>query len=267
MLAVAILYLDWQTKIHESLKAANEAKNDFLSGVSHELRTPLNSILGFAEILGKEYAGELNEKQSTYVSHIESSGSHLLSLINDLLDISKLDSGVLTLQQDDVNTQSLVMEVYDLLHHRANEKNINLSVNTGSIKNYEVVILDKRIMKQVLINLVTNAIKFTPEDGRVDLSISTSNHEIIFSVSDSGEGIAEELHEKVFERFYQIHSHNDNKDPGVGLGLAISRDLIELHGGSLSIAKSDDELDNNGSCFICKIPLNLPQSQLDKSDH
>lgn len=249
LLFVAFNYLSWQDAVRGELIKANRAKDEFLSGVSHELRTPLNSIIGFSEVLTRNYAGELNEQQAKFVHYINSSGDHLLQLVNDLLDIAKIEAG-------ESNFSPVAVDVHELCSHaiamtvgKAKEKSIDLIVQTTEVKRI-LVKLDSLKIKQILLNLLSNAIKFTPEGGTIQLTASIQDGNLNLAVEDNGPGIAAEHRELIFERFYQIHQQNDDKDPGTGLGLAISKYYAELHGGKVFLCNT-----TRGAKFVCELPI------------
>lgn len=251
LLFVAFNYLSWQSAVREELVKANRVKNEFLSGVSHELRTPLNSILGFSEVLSKNYVGELNEEQTKFVSHIRSSGDHLLQLVNDLLDISKIEAGQLGFHPEAVNVHELCSESIAMVKGKADDKNIGLITQTMDLKKL-LLSLDRLKIKQILLNLLSNAIKFTPEGGTIYLSASINDGKLILEVEDTGPGISLEHHNSVFERFYQVNNNTDNKDPGTGLGLALSKHYVEMHGGEIYLCK-----ETRAAKFICELPASF----------
>lgn len=237
LLFVAFSYLTWQEALREELITANRAKSDFLSGISHELRTPLNSIIGFSEVLGKSYAGELNQKQSKFVSNINSSGEHLLQLVNDLLDISKIEAGEMSFNPDNFNLHTLCNQAVSMVKGSAATKGISLELQTAEIENVSLWI-DGTKIKQVLLNLLSNAIKFSPENGKVLLSASLQSEMVEFSIEDEGPGIPDQLKESIFERFFQAHSKTDDKAQGTGLGLSISKFFVEMHKGKIQLCES-----------------------------
>ncbi|GEM_PF-5638950 len=253
LLILAALYLSWQKAVQKSLLEANRAKNDFLSGMSHELRTPLNSIMGFSEVLDREYAGELNQKQKDYVSYISASGSHMLALVNDLLDSAKIESGDMAFSAAPVNAGQLIASSLQMFQSEAEEKGVELVYDADANLKSLTVLLDELKFKQVLINLLSNAMHFSPQGGKIRLSGRANAHLLCVSVTDDGPGIPDEFHELVFERFYQIES--DNLSPGSGLGLSISRYFVQLHDGEIFVDKTDGHC---GSCFTVEIPLHLP---------
>lgn len=248
LLFVAFNYLSWQGAVREELVKANTVKNEFLSGISHELRTPLNSIVGFSEVLSRSYVGELNEKQARFVNHINSSGDHLLQLVNDLLDISKIEAGQMGFNPEAADVHDLCLESIAMVKGKANDKDISLIVQTKELKKV-LLKLDKLKIKQVLLNLLSNAIKFTPEGGTVYLNASIDASKLTLIVEDTGPGIPLEHHSSVFERFYQIHHNTDDKDPGTGLGLSLSQHYTEMHGGKIYLCN-----EAQGAKFICELP-------------
>lgn len=237
ILFVAFSYLNWQESVREQLIKANNAKNDFLSEISHELRTPLNSIVGFSEVLNKNYVGNLNQKQIKFVDNINSSGEHLLQLVNDLLDISKIEAGEMSFNPGYFNLHELCVQAKSMVKGSASKKNITLELQTLEIEN-SVLWIDGTKIKQVLLNLLSNAIKFSPDNGRVILAGSTRGSLVEFSVEDAGPGVPMQLRESIFVRFFQAHSKNADKAQGTGLGLSISKHFVEMHNGHIQLCES-----------------------------
>ena len=233
-------------RLNKQLENVNHHKSEFLANMSHELRTPLNAILGSSELLGEGLFGELNEKQMEYIQDIHESGDHLLSLINDVLDLSKVEAGKLDLQLSHIDLRSLVESSSAIVRERAAGRSQEFLV----VPPPEDVIFeaDERKVKQIVYNLLSNAVKFTPENGRVTFSAHREKHEVIFAVEDTGPGVAEELRERIFEEFFQI---SDNQE-GTGLGLALSKRLVELHGGRIWLESQV----GCGSRFFFSIPIN-----------
>lgn len=232
------------------LARATRLKDEFLTSMSHELRTPLNAILGLAEALQEEVYGELTQKQRKSMITIENSGKHLLALINDILDLSKIESGKMELQLDSVSPQSLCESSLTFVKQQAHNKKIHLSSKIPEgISN---IALDERRIRQVLINLLNNAVKFTPEGGKVDLEVKgDSDQEILqFSVTDTGIGIASENIDRLFKPFVQLDSSLSRRYAGTGLGLALVRRIVELHGGSVSLLSEIGK----GSRFTVTLP-------------
>ena len=235
------------------LQVANRHKDEFLANMSHELRTPLNGIIGFSEVMLERMFGEINEKQEEYLNDILSSGRHLLSLINDILDLSKIEAGKMELDLADFHAPTAIDNAMVLMRERAARRGQILEQavdpRLGEIR------ADERKFKQVLLNLLSNAVKFTPEGGRITVSAGVVNGEAVVSVTDTGIGIAPEHHDVVFEEFRQV-GHADKKAEGTGLGLALCRKFVELHGGRISLASEPGK----GSTFTFTIPVAAPRS-------
>jgi signal transduction histidine kinase/ActR/RegA family two-component response regulator len=231
---------------------ANRAKDEFLANMSHELRTPLNAILGLSESLLEQKCGFLNERQIQSIDLIASSGKHLLNLINDILEVSKIEAGKLQLHTDIVSVRELCQSSLNFIRELALKKLI--SVEFTSEESLSTLQADPQRIKQILINLLTNAVKFTPERGRVSLDVRTNNDSdrILFSITDSGIGIAQEDLEKLFTPFTQLDSSLARRYAGTGLGLSLVQKLTEAHGGSVQV---ESEI-GKGSCFIVALPLN-----------
>lgn len=233
---------------NKKILEADRIKNEFLSNMSHELRTPLNAIIGFSETLSMKIFGELNEKQAEYIEDIHSSGRHLLGMINDLLDLSKIESGKMELNRENFDLNSAVDEAVSIVMPLAEKKSITISVNGGK-RNIKIN-ADKRKIHQILYNLLSNAIKFTNENGNIELNLFAHNDIIELSIKDDGIGIAPEFHEKIFEKFQQVKATCSEGINSTGLGLTITRELIEMHGGSIRV---ESEIDK-GANFIFTIP-------------
>jgi len=233
---------------NRELAAASQHKSEFLANMSHELRTPLNAIIGFSEVLTDRMFGELNEKQEEYLKDIYASGTHLLSLINDILDLSKIEAGRMELELSDFNLPTAIENALMLVRERAGRRSIALQTDIdarlGQVQG------DERKIRQVILNLLSNAIKFTPEGGRIDVSAAPKDGLVEVSVSDTGIGIAPEDQEKVFEEFRQVGTAA-KKVEGTGLGLTLCRKFVELHGGRIWV-KSQEGV---GSTFTFTIPV------------
>ena len=210
---------------------ADHAKSNFLASMSHELRTPLNAIIGFSDTMMLEVFGPLSERYKSYAGDIRTSGAHLLALINDVLDLSRLDAGHADLHEEEFDPAELIAESLRMVMGQAGQAQILLS--TGVAEGLPLVKADKRRIKQILVNLVSNALKFTPAGGEVHVTAKLSPAGLEMAVSDSGIGIAPEDIPKVMERFGMVDSAMSRKHTGTGLGLPLSKQLAELHGGSL----------------------------------
>jgi signal transduction histidine kinase len=230
------------------LEVASQHKSEFLANMSHELRTPLNSIIGFSEVLSDRLFGELNEKQEEYLKDIYASGTHLLSLINDILDLSKIEAGRMELELTDFHLPQAIDNAVMLVRERAGRRSIALQ--TSIDERLGEVRADERKIRQVVLNLLSNAIKFTPEGGRIELRAVPGDGSVEVSVSDTGVGIGPEDQEAVFEEFRQVGTA-DKKAEGTGLGLTLCRKFIELHGGKIWV-KSQLGV---GSTFTFTIPV------------
>ena len=230
------------------LEVASQHKSEFLANMSHELRTPLNAIIGFSEVLSERMFGELNEKQDEYLKDIHASGQHLLSLINDILDLSKIEAGRMELEVTHFDLPMAIENALTLVRERAGRRNITLQMSVDG--QLGEVRADERKIRQVVLNLLSNAIKFTPEGGRIEVGAVLKDGVVEVSVSDTGVGIAPEDHEAVFEEFRQVGTA-EKKAEGTGLGLTLCRKFIELHGGRIWV-KSEV---GAGSTFTFTIPV------------
>ena len=236
----------------DAADTANQAKSAFLANMSHELRTPLNAVIGFSELLEQQIFGDLNGKQQTYVGNVLVSGRHLLQLVNDVLDISKVEAGRMDLAYERTPIGSIVDVVRGVIAAVAAKKGIELEVDVGP--NLPEVYIDPGRIKQVLYNLISNAIKFTPRGGVVRLIARASDRHIIVRVSDTGVGIAREDLPRLFREFEQLPQPGGARPEGTGLGLALTRRLVELHGGKVAV---ESEL-GKGSTFSVHLPLKSP---------
>jgi signal transduction histidine kinase len=230
------------------LEAASRHKSEFLANMSHELRTPLNAIIGFSEVLAERMFGDVNDKQAEFLRDILESGQHLLSLINDILDLSKIEAGRMQLEPADFDLPSAIDNALILVRERASRRGITLGrtidPRLGLIRG------DERKVKQVLLNLLSNALKFTPEGGRIDVGAGLHEQVAEVSVADTGIGIAPADQEAVFEEFRQA-GPADKKAEGTGLGLALSRKFIQLHGGKIRVQSEV----GRGSTFTFTLPV------------
>jgi signal transduction histidine kinase len=242
------------------LEAASRHKSKFLANMSHELRTPLNAILGFSEVLAERMFGEVNEKQAEYLQDILSSGRHLLSLINDILDLSKVEAGRLELELGRFHLPTALDNALTLVRERATRHGITLTQSVDP--RVGDVVADERKVKQILLNLLSNAVKFTPEGGRVGLIATAAADGITIAVSDTGIGIAPEDQAAIFEEFRQVGREDARKQEGTGLGLTLARKFVELHGGRIWVQSHVGQ----GSTFSFTLPVRLDvQSSSDQS--
>ena len=230
------------------IEAANRHKSEFLANMSHELRTPLNAIIGFSEVLGERMFGELNEKQAEYTEDILSSGRHLLSLINEILDLSKVEAGRMELELATFDLPLAIDNARTFVRERATKHGINLDVTVD--ERLGDFVGDERKIKQVLLNLLSNAVKFTPEGGRIGIKARQANGSVEISVTDTGIGIAPEDQPKIFEEFRQVGGDYAHKREGTGLGLTLAKKFVELHGGKIWV---ESEV-GKGSTFSFTLP-------------
>jgi len=229
-------------------EAASRAKSEFLANMSHELRTPLNSIIGFADVLAERISGPLNENQVQYVTDILDSGQHLLALVNDILDLAKIESGSMELQRSPVAFGQLAERTVQMFRERAMRHGIRLVAEVDP--DVGIIVADERRLKQLLYNLLSNALKFTQPGGEVRVSIGQTVDAITLAVSDTGIGIPQDQQVRIFESFYQVDSTLTKTAQGTGLGLAMVRQICELHGGQITV---NSEL-NEGSTFVVSLP-------------
>jgi signal transduction histidine kinase/HAMP domain-containing protein len=242
------LFTEIQEKTAQ-LEIANRHKSEFLANMSHELRTPLNAVIGFSEVLLEQMFGEVNPKQQEYLNDILSSGKHLLSLINDILDLSKIEAGRMELEAQPFDLPAALDNALTLIKERAARNSIGLVVHVDP--GIGEILADERKVKQVLLNLLSNAVKFTPEGGKITMSATLNGGAVEVSVADTGIGIAAEDQQAIFEEFRQVGSDYARKREGTGLGLALARRLVELHGGTLTVASEPGK----GSTFTFTIPV------------
>jgi signal transduction histidine kinase len=236
-------------RLYKQLEMVSRHKSDFLANMSHELRTPLNAIIGFSEALLERMFGELNEKQEDYLRDIHSSGHHLLSLINDVLDLSKIEAGHMELAPSDFDVAAALQAAVILVRERALRHGIQLSLETAP--DLGLIHADERKFKQAVVNLLSNGVKFTPDGGSVRLSGRRLGEAVEVSVADTGIGIAPEDFDAAFEEFRQVGKNGVQKQEGTGLGLALTRRIVELHGGRIWL---ESEL-GKGSTFTFSLPL------------
>ncbi len=253
-------------RTNKELERMNNLKGRFIANISHELRTPLNSILGFSDVLMEKTFGALSENQERYIKNIHSAGKHLLELINNVLDIAKIEAGKYEMVYETFRVDDLIGDVVNIMRPFADTKSIEMDVQTG--EDIDLITGDRVKIKQVLYNLLSNAIKFTPEGGKVGIRAGFADSEnwhqiphpegnvdfLKFSVYDTGVGIGPEDKERIFDEFEQVDTTLSREYGGAGLGLALSRKLVELHGGTISVESNLGE----GSTFTFTIPVTSP---------
>jgi signal transduction histidine kinase len=236
------------------LEQASKNKSEFLANMSHELRTPLNAIIGFSDVLLQGLFGPLNAKQHEYLTDIRGSGAHQLSLINDILDLSKVEAGRMELELGPVSVRETIAAGITLVHERAVNRGITLDSEVAP--DLPPIQADGRKLKQVILNLLTNAVKFTPAGGRVTARADARDGEIVISVSDTGLGIEAADQKRIFAEFEQTQ-HGRDAEEGTGLGLTLCKKLVELHGGRIWVESESGV----GSRFTFTLPIRLPALQ------
>ncbi len=234
------------------LEEANRHKSQFLTNMSHELRTPLHAIIGFSQILQDEDVSNLEESERGYAKDIYLSGTHLLSLISDILDLAKVESGKMELEVEPVKIKHLLEASLVMIKEKAFNHNIELVADIPSELDDFELMADERKLKQIIFNLLSNAVKFTPDGGKITMGCKKEEEQLVVSVTDTGFGIAAEEVEKVFKEFYQTKDSSKSKTPGTGLGLPLTRSFVEMHGGKIW---AESEL-GKGSTFTFTLPKN-----------
>lgn len=232
----------------KALEVASKHKSDFLANMSHELRTPLNAIVGFSQVLKQKLFGPVNDKQDEYLDDILSSADHLLALINDILDLSKVESGQVELDTVPFSLRQTLERGVAMVRERASKNGVQISLDADA--DVDTIEADERRIRQVVFNLLSNAVKFTPAGGNVEVSSAQRNGEVFVSVADTGPGIAPDDQERIFEEFQQTELGAEQRE-GTGLGLALSKKLIELHGGRLWVESEVGQ----GSTFTFTLPV------------
>jgi signal transduction histidine kinase len=235
-------------RLYKEVEATSQHKSDFLANMSHELRTPLNAIIGFSQVLRDRMFGEVNAKQAEYLDDILSSGNHLLSLINDVLDLSKVEAGQVELEMAPFSLQEALERGVAMVRERATKDRVQVTLAKNA--DVDVMVGDERRVRQVIFNLLSNAVKFTPAGGAVDVWAERVNGEVCVSVADTGPGIAAEDVRRVFAEFQQTDAGIEQGE-GTGLGLALSKRLVELHGGRIWVESAV----GRGSTFIFALPV------------
>ncbi len=233
-------------------RIANNAKSEFLANMSHELRTPLNAIIGFAQLIEEKYFGPLTTKQDEFINNILVSAQHLLNLINDILDLSKVEAGKMELDIEDIDIQTLIDGSLVMIKEKAMKHDILLDVDIGETLKGATIKGDERKLKQIMFNLLSNAAKYTQDGGSIKVSASISGHEVLITVSDTGVGIAPEHLGEIFEEFYQVNDSAAGKPPGTGLGLSLVKRFVGMHDGRVWV-ESDGP--GRGSTFGFSLPM------------
>ena len=225
-------------------------KNEFLASVSHELRTPLNAIIGFSDILKAQVYGKLTDKQQEFVNDIQVSGVQLLGMVNEILDITKLEANAMKLVKRYFEISRPIIETSNLLMPLIDKKNIKL---TQTIQHDIDIYADYQKIQQVLYNLISNAIKYTPENGNIHITVTNTSKKIKISVKDSGIGIDPKDHKKIFQKFVQLEDAFYKKETSTGLGLTITMQLVKMHKGSIKILSEKGK----GAEFIVTLPIEI----------
>jgi PAS domain S-box-containing protein len=242
------VYMQELESRNREVERANQLKSEFLASMSHELRTPLHTIIGFTELLAEELEGPLNEKQQRFMGHIHQDSLHLLALINDILDISKIESGHLDLRREVFDMAGALEETLSSLRPQGVAKSIKIETRLSMPA---AIFADRLRIKQILFNLLSNALKFTPEGGKIQVEAAQKDGFVEVTVSDTGIGIPKEQHEAVFDKFYQVGATTKGVREGTGLGLAITKALVEEHGGRVWLESEPGK----GSRFTFTIAL------------
>ena len=234
---------------NKKIKTNEKLQNEFIANISHDLRTPLNSIIGFSELLSNQIFGKLNEKQSEYIEDIRISGLKLLSMINEILDISKINSHTIKLNLTEINSELLITEVCNILAPLFKKKNIKL---TKYIQTNCTFCGDYLKFQQILFNIIGNAIKFSPTNSEIIVTAETQENHTIIKIKDFGIGIEKKYHKKIFNKFFQIETPYSKTEASTGLGLTITREFVKLHGGKIAVASEP----HNGTEFIISLTKN-----------
>lgn len=234
-------------KQNKKIKENEKQQNEFIANISHDLRTPLNSIIGFSELLSNKIVGELNEKQNGYVEDIKIAGLKLLEMINEVLDIAKIESHTVKLNISDIYADVLIDEVCNIIKPISDKKHISISKNIVG----EILFKGDFIkLQQVLFNILGNAVKFSPENSEIKISAKRNQDTVVITIKDEGIGIPKKYHKKIFEKFFQVENSMSKTEASTGLGLAISKEFVKMHGGEIEVQSEV----NKGTLFTIKIP-------------
>lgn len=234
-------------KQNKKIKENEKQQNEFIANISHDLRTPLNSIIGFSELLSNKIVGELNEKQNGYVEDIKIAGLKLLEMINEVLDIAKIESHTVKLNISDIYADVLIDEVCNIIKPISDKKHITISKNIVG----EILFKGDFIkLQQVLFNILGNAVKFSPENSEIKISAKRNQDTVVITIKDEGIGIPKKYHKKIFEKFFQVENSMSKTEASTGLGLAISKEFVKMHGGEIEVQSEV----NKGTLFTIKIP-------------
>jgi signal transduction histidine kinase len=232
---------------NREIQRANRLKSEFLARMSHELRTPMNAIMGFSDLLAEEAEGPLSDAYKTFVRHIRNGASHLLALINDVLDLSKIEAGHIELRPEEFRAADALEEVLPIIKPLAEVKSIRIE---SRLDDKVLILADRTRFKQILYNLLSNSVKFTPEGGHVWIEALPGDGCLALTVGDTGIGIPPAEQQAIFEEFYQVGTTTRGVKEGTGLGLAITRRLVELHGGKIGVVSEPGQ----GSRFTFTLP-------------
>jgi signal transduction histidine kinase len=241
----------------ERAEAANTAKSRFLATISHELRTPLNAVIGFSELLQDEVLGPLTGRQARAVRHTLQGGRHLLRLVNDVLDLSGIEAGRVTVRRTPINLTSILSECVDFFLEAGRKRGIDIEFLPADDLDDTAWSGDEVRIKQILFNVLSNALKFTPDGGRIRMTARPEGDRAVISVADTGRGIRPEDMSRIFEVFEQADASYAREESGMGIGLAVTRRLVELHNGRIRV---ESEGVDKGSTFHIELPL-APSSE------